>query len=204
MPVVEQIQTVGGLILNWHIIESEDELKTLCQFAGIQFENSPHHEMRRKQQLVTLLLHKQLHGTAPLSYTATGKPIINDTNFVSISHSEDYVIMMSSQHPCGVDIEKVGHQVRKIRHKFLNDAELAVTKDADETELTRYWSAKEAMFKVYGADGVYLRNNIFVAPITSECWQAVLQDGTLELKRLIRFKQFDKMIIAWTEPTDEA
>ncbi|HTF02998.1 MAG TPA: 4'-phosphopantetheinyl transferase superfamily protein, partial [Bacteroidia bacterium] len=197
------IKTKSGRILYWNITESLDELEHSCAEQGISVDNTAHHEMRRKQLLVTQLLHALMHPDLPLTYSATGKPMLDERTHVSISHSGKYLVMMSADEPCGVDIEKITPQVERIRAKFLSDAELERTTEASELELIQYWTAKEAMFKVYGSDHVFLRSNIFVGPPTTDRTSAVLQDGDLEIKRDIRFYRIDNMMLAWTESYDE-
>lgn len=110
--------------------------------------------------------------------------------------------MMKSDHACGVDIERIHPRVRKVRHKFLNDAELLVTANSSDFLLTQYWTAKEAMFKVYGNDTVFMRSNIFADNLSDTEGIANLKDGSLEIRRKIRFHVNGDMILAWTERID--
>lgn len=202
MPIVEQITVKKGVILNWHITETVDELEVMCGKGGILVKNVEQHEMRKKQQMVTMLLHKQLHPGLELSYAPSGKPFINTTIHVSISHSGEFVTMMSSDIACGIDIEKISDKVVRIRHKFLNDIELSREETKDSVILTKYWSAKEAMYKVHGSEHAFLRNNIFVEDSSGEGWRLLYQDRELSDNRIIKFRISKDMVLAWTEEDD--
>lgn len=149
--------------------------------------------------MVTSLLHHLLFPGTKLSYERTGKPFVNGGANISISHSGNTLVMMRSAEPCGVDIEMVHPRVRKVRHKFLNDAELLITENVDDYRLAQYWTAKEAMFKVSGSDRVFMRSNIFVHNLSSSDATAVLKDGATEITRRIRFRTYDNLVLAWTE-----
>lgn len=205
MPIVDQIRTKEGLILNWRIEEPLFDLEKMAQLAGIDLADQTFNEKRKQQYYVTQLLHVQLNPGQKLHYAPTGKPFVSADIHVSISHSDDYLVMMTSCNACGVDIEKVGHKVARIRHKFLNPDEMKNTQDASELELTKYWTAKEAIYKVFGSDSVFLQSNIFVEPLAEEHWRGTLQqNGVTEFTRRIRFKNIENMVLAWTELQDEA
>jgi len=203
MPIVQQITVKKGVILNWQITETVDELEVLCGKAGIMIKNVQQHEMRKKQQMITMLLHKQLHPRLELNYASSGKPYINDAIHVSISHSGEFVTLMSSEIACGIDIEKISAKVIRIRHKFLNDTELSREETHDSVVLTKYWSAKEAMYKVHGSEHAFLRNNIFVEDSTSDVWKLVYQENQVLARRVVKFQVTNNMVLAWTEEDEQ-
>lgn len=203
MPVTSEIDLINGLILCWHVAESTEELEHLCVQRDIILPPPMHLESRRKQVMATSLLHAQLFPGTILSYTGTGKPVIDSNNHVSISHSGEMLVMMKSSIPCGIDIERIHSRVQKVRHKFLNDDELVETEHASDHIVTQYWTSKEAMFKVSGSDRVFMRSNIFVRDLNADHATAVLIDGAEEIRRKIRFHVNEDMILAWTEACDE-
>ncbi len=175
----------------------------LCDAAGINLVNTFALESRYQTYLATQLLCKGLFGTGVLRYHPTGKPYIDQLRKVSISHSGNLVVMMRSVDECGVDLEKIHSRVQKVSHKFLNDEELERVNGAPVETLVRYWCAKEAMFKVYGSQDVFMRSNIFVDDVTEAGAKAVLIDGDLRIPRTIKFHTLDGMMLAWTEVCDE-
>jgi phosphopantetheinyl transferase len=204
MPVTESITGKGCVIECWTITESAGELENLCRRAGIEPVNTFALEDRYKQHMTTLLLFNRLFTGHQLRYHSTGKPYVTQGPYVSISHSADTVVMMRADAECGTDIEGIHPRVAKVRRKFLNDDELVRVQDADTETLVRYWTAKEAMFKVYGSETVFMRSNIFVDSVTASLARAELRDGDLILKRTIQYRVVKNMILAWTETTDEA
>lgn len=203
MPVTETISGETCRIHSWKITESTAELEEACRAAGIVPLNNFVLEDRYKQHMATLLLFDGLFAGETLQYASTGKPYVKEGTYVSISHSGDTVVMMRSGTECGVDIECIHPRVEKVKHKFLDDEELLRVQGANIETMTQYWTAKEAMFKVYGSQEVFMRNNIFVRDVTAQHAKAELRDGTIVLKRNIRFHVLGDMMLAWTEPTHE-
>lgn len=186
----------------WRITESVNALELLCSDKSVSLTSTFPLESRNKQYMATLLLFARLFPGNSLRYLPTGKPVADNGLHLSISHSADLVVMMRSDIPCGVDIEQIHPRVDKVKHKFLSDEEL--TRNSTLEQLTQYWTAKEAMFKVHGTDTVFMRSNIFVKILSPYEADAVLLDGELEIKRKIRFRVTDNMMLAWTETADEA
>lgn len=199
MPVNELIRGKGCSIACWTITEGSVALERACGEAGLIPVNNFTLEARYQQHLVTQLLFAQMFQGEKLSYESTGKPVTNSEHFVSISHSGNTVVMMKSDVACGVDIERMHPRIEKVKHKFLNDEELIRLTAASNEELVRYWTAKEAMFKVYGSQGVFMRSNIFVNNVTSSQADALLRDRELIISRTINYRMLGEMILAWTE-----
>lgn len=199
MPVTDKILTSDGIIHYWETNETSDELIALCNSRAITAFNDIQLESRRKQMMVTALLHHELFPATQLNYAPTGKPYVTSEDKISISHSGNIVIMMKSKSECGVDIEHIHPRIRKVRHKFLSDSELLITADLPDRILAQFWTAKEAMFKVSGSDAVFMRSNIFVDEIDNDQATAVLIDGAQKIIRRIRYHYKNEMVIAWTE-----
>lgn len=204
MPVISEIQTSEGKILIWQVNETAHSLENQCHQYGLDVPPAMHLESRRNQVMATALLHRLLFPGTLLNYAPTGKPMVGNDQHVSISHSGDILVMMKSNYPCGVDIERIHPRIRKVRGKFLSDSELNATTSSSDFRLTQYWTAKEAMFKVYGSDKVFMRSNIFVDNLSDSFATVVLKDGSVVIERKIRFQISGDMILAWTELCDEA
>lgn len=97
----------------------------------------------------------------------TGKPIVQNSPLnISLSHTHVLAaVMQSTQFNVGVDLEVVHPKVKKVAHKFLSTAEMESVSSENETEqLITYWSAKEALFKLYGIGEVNFRTELTVEP----------------------------------------
>jgi 4'-phosphopantetheinyl transferase len=101
----------------------------------------------------TQFLLSKLLGTVDfkLAYSNTNKPFLVDRKeHLSISHSHDLLaIIIHQKQATGIDVELIRDKVLKIRHKFLNPVELEIAGD-DVDKHIAFWSAKEALYKVYG------------------------------------------------------
>lgn len=203
MPVTETISKHTSTIECWTITESTAELERLCANCGIQPVNNFALEARYRQYMVTQLLFRRLFDLEELRYHENGKPYASGSRSVSISHSGDVVVMMRSQHECGVDIERIHQRVEKVKHKFLSDEELERVEGAAIHTLVQYWTAKEAMFKVYGSQDVFMRSNIFINDVGSSHAHAELRDGDMVILRDIYFHQLNDLLLAWTATHDE-
>lgn len=137
----------------WNIEESESFLQAQ---TGISSPNkSP---KKRLEHLTGRYLLQQMIPDMDLyliKKTPEGKPYFeNDDTFFSLSHSYPYVACaVSTGISVGIDIQYKVEKIHRLQHKFLSEAERAITGDTLD-QLTFAWCAKEAMFKKYGEGSV--------------------------------------------------
>ncbi len=199
MPLVHHFKEKEGEIIHWEIEETLEALLDSGSEYGIELQVPDYIEARKKQILVMRILHKIIAPGTRIKYETYGKPFLEPEGFISFSHSRNHVVVYRSIHPCGIDLEQLNERVLRIRHKYLNETEQRYLQSESIDDLIRLWSAKEAMFKVYGKDGVYLRNNIFVDNLTSSNCNVILEDKDFRINRNIRFRIIEDMVLAWTE-----
>jgi phosphopantetheinyl transferase len=199
MPLVHHFKEKEGEIIHWEIEETLEALLNSGAQFGIELQVPDYIEARKKQILVMRILHKIIAPGTRIKYESYGKPFLEPEGFISFSHSRNHVVVYKSIHPCGIDLEQLNERVLRIRHKYLNATEQRYLETESIDDLIRLWSAKEAMFKVYGKDGVYLRNNICVDNLTSSSCSAILEDKDFRIARTIRFRIIEDMVLAWTE-----
>jgi phosphopantetheinyl transferase len=90
----------------------------------------------------------------------TRKPFLpNEQYHFSISHCNKYAAaIVSSSQRVGIDVELITPRLQKIKTKFLHPEELRFVNSQRESQqlslLSILWSAKEAMYKWYGAGEV--------------------------------------------------
>lgn len=92
-----------------------------------------------------------------------GKPfLVNSEYEISLTHTLDYVgVVFSSKGSVGIDIEKPRPQIMKVLKRLFSERELeTVGEDLDLA--TIYWSAKEALYKLYGKRKVDFKENLFL------------------------------------------
>lgn len=188
MPILHKKDINNSLSIGiWHILETKEELLNLIVNNGFSVKNTiiSKSETRIKQWLaVRLLLHK-FYPNEVISYNEFGKPFLSNKVEISISHAGDYaVIALNTSKKCGIDIEKISSKVERIKHKFLNAKELDVTKSIEE--LTLFWCAKEAMYKLYGEKEIIFNEQLFVSyknklNIIQGCIKTSATDEQLEM-----------------------
>lgn len=140
-----------------YIWEVREELAVLEEETPLTPEqkecyNAISNERAKKNFLATRLLLTQLgHAPNSLHYNAYGKPFLKGKDFISISHSFDKVVVMISNKPVGVDIEKKREKILRIAHKFTQwnyrSANYSIHNIIQK--LTMTWCAKEVGFKIH-------------------------------------------------------
>lgn len=147
-----------------------------------QMEESDQSKRTREREAVNALLATLCGEKKTIMHHENGKPFLADHSYhISISHTQGYVAV--ALHPLfevGIDIEKWGEKVKRVRHKFLQpeeDGAIAVGEN-EIIHLLLHWSAKETVFKVMEQDDVELKQHLFVLPF------APLAQGEISVKEL--------------------
>ncbi|MCC8144170.1 MAG: 4'-phosphopantetheinyl transferase superfamily protein [Tannerellaceae bacterium] len=155
----------------WKLEESSEELLTLLSHPA-WYEPALQQfliEKRRCEWLACRVLLKELlEEELPVSYKANGAPYIAGyPGTISFSHTKGYVaILVSNYDVAGIDIECYSHRAFKIRRRFMNDAELALTTTCTEAAYALLcWSAKETLFKMLGREGIDFRKDLHISSI---------------------------------------
>ena len=102
-------------------------------------------------------------------------PCLSDNRNISISHSENIAtILISEKKGIGVDIERINKKVHSIKSKFLNQKEISYLSGNEETRnLTRAWTAKEAIYKALRKPGVIFSQNILLEEFNNEATSGI-------------------------------
>lgn len=156
----------------WEICEKEESLLAAAHFSELELEELGHLKIseRRLEWLASRLLLKKLATEKGIFHPEIkkdtfGKPYIADAPFqVSLSHAFPFAAaIVHTQQPVGIDIEHTRTQLLRIRHKFLHPEELACAGE-DLLKLGIYWSAKEALYKLYGRKALQFQEQIRIEP----------------------------------------
>jgi phosphopantetheinyl transferase (holo-ACP synthase) len=150
----------------WHITENEDFF-----IRRVPLKRDVSHAQKRLQHLAGRYLLTELFPDFPLKeilIADTKKPYLSGERYhFSISHFGQYAAaIVSTANRVGVDVEKTGPVVEKIRNKFLSEKESIIAFDGIEKsghrlrQLTLLWSAKESIFKWYSLGQVNFREHI--------------------------------------------
>ena len=123
MPLYKSIEVNSQTNVKiWHIKESLDQLKlkAVLKEENLNRLSSMKSDIRKKEFLsVRLLLKSFGFSDYDLTYDDSGKPILKNGCFISITHSIDYSAVAISKFPIGIDIEKKRDKILKIASKFI-------------------------------------------------------------------------------------
>lgn len=185
----------------WKIEESEEFFK-----GNVPQHRDVTHPHKRLQHLAGRFLLQYLFPDFPyelIRIADTRKPFLTDVRYhFSISHCGDYAAaIVSSNSRVGIDIEIPVEKLRRIQHKFLSPAEAARFPHIDSaeslTELTKLWSAKEAVFKWYGEGGIDFREDMPLFPTdhSYETFSCHFRPTGQEL--LVTSKLIGPIVLSW-------
>lgn len=160
----------------WKITESITSLRQRLSLDDFDqgLLDSFRSETKKLEWLTARILLKEVLARESLPYFGltkdeTGKPFLrNYSKEISISHSYPHVAaMMDNTMGVGIDIEQPKDKLRVIKHKFLSDSELSFVGDNVE-KLCISWSAKEALYKIYGRKRLIFKENLELLPFDLE------------------------------------
>ncbi len=133
-----------------------------------------------------------------------GKPHLASGNeHISISHCEKYAVAIRGAKLVGIDIEEITPRIERIAARILHPSELEIV-DQNERLTTLYllWSAKEAMYKLYGKKAVDFREHMRALPFKAEA------NGKFTMEFLkhekpsayqMNYEVFDNHTLVWVE-----
>lgn len=185
MGLVREITLESGVLYVWHITESLEELETLLELSVFSQDRlakmkSVNHQ---KAFLAVRQVLRQLNiADASLTYDENGRPSLRSGEYISISHSFDYAVVVVSKKNVGVDIELIREKIVRLSGKFCNEKELGnapVTLIEKMDYLTEIWSVKEALFKMCNSRSLSFAQDMHV---NVELKQAKISQGEFQVK----------------------
>lgn len=203
MPKVWQKYIKSGSLSGlWRISESTEELRGRYNLGEPETFS---HEGRTRQWLASRVLLQELlaeyghSGTYEVHKLPSGKPVISIPGmFVSISHAGDYAAVVLSDAPIGIDVEKLGNRIQRIRTKFMNPEDLAQLRDEADIEwMHTVWSAKEALFKFHPLGNIDFKEHLHLKKIEEGFLAAEIRKDGERISMQVPYEQFDTYIIAW-------
>lgn len=172
MPLIDLNGVNTGKIALWHITEDESFLAD--QLKPVSCPGEIISPQKRVEWLSGRLLIRYLTDAMGLTYQGIvkdrfGKPFLkNLDHHISLSHSYPYVAaQIHPSHSVGIDIEQPKEKLLRVAPRILNAVELE-NAGSDITKHCIYWSAKEALYKIYGKRGLLFTNNLSIEPFDLE------------------------------------
>ena len=205
MPLIlNQYQNTFRLAL-WSLTES-------LQFFEEKVQLSPSdqakydkiaNESRKREWLAVRLLLKEVLGFRPqITYTETGKPLLqNHTRHLSISHSKQMVGILLCTNPyAGIDIEHTGRSIEKVASRFLSEKEQNDIQNLDARySRILYWCAKEAIFKAVNEQHIRFSKQIAIDEVTDDSTMTghfISEKEKIDF--ILNFIEIEEHLIVWT------
>ncbi|QIA08961.1 4'-phosphopantetheinyl transferase family protein [Draconibacterium halophilum] len=170
MPLTQKITIQNGTIGVWNLKETADDLLKICKLnpSDTGRLESFKAEKRRKEFLASRLLLQTLLPQCPeiIYQEKSGKPSLNNSNLnISITHSANLAAIILSEKSIGIDIEQLDRNIDKVVTRFANPSEISFIEKSNDPQLLKIllWSAKEAIFKCSGIQGVQFNEHINIA-----------------------------------------
>jgi 4'-phosphopantetheinyl transferase len=171
MGLYSKMSPVQGIqVVVWNLSESVEELLRMTPLCASETEACLAIPVPAKQkeflagkyviEKACTLLNIPYHGLAKDEH---GKPYLLDSELdISLTHTEEYVAVAFSEiGAVGLDLEQPRDQILRIFPRLFSVKEVEdVQGDLDEA--TVYWSAKEAMYKLYGKRAVDFRKHLLL------------------------------------------
>jgi len=201
MPLYLHLKTEEYELAVWHITEQLDDFARL----GIAADSDIIHINKQRQWCASRYLTRLIAGSeVELTHDEFGRPHFSHNHvFISISHSTEFAaIIISPQGAVGIDIEPIHPKVERIAHKFMHEDELATLRpETRTTQLILYWSAKEALYKLYGKKQLTFKTQLRVQPFEPEekgkLTGAILSEGWSSEGLTMPFQIFENHVLVY-------
>jgi phosphopantetheinyl transferase (holo-ACP synthase) len=151
----------------WRVEENEAQLKERVGgtfFPGLEKISHPR---RRLEWLCARCLIQEFGYNSLVKYHPTRRPFLAYSKaHLSITHSYPLVsVIVSPNHYVGIDVESFSRPFSHVAHKYLSLREMKWVDVHDSRRMSLIWSAKEALYKLPGMDGL-CGADMNVRPIT--------------------------------------
>lgn len=197
----------GLSVALWDIAETEEQLMSLlCNDAVVAEELIPFTSTKRRLEYLAsrCALNELVGSEQHVCYHPNGAPYLaNNPLNISISHTGHYALV--AIHPTdkvGIDIERIGDKVGRVRHKFLSREELdAIDARSEKIHLTILWAAKEAMYKVMDVETVEFTEQIRIEPFTPYMDGEIIAHETASANKKeykLQYKVYPEFVIVHT------
>ena len=192
----------------WKITESEEELRASLSHPEY-FEAKIRNLKPGSRRLMEILsvrraLKELMYGEEKrIVYDRFGKPSIDepDAPYISFSHTKQYVAVITSDVPVGIDIERRGDRVQRVVPQFLTPDEVTVLSLTPDIDLAFHlaWSGKESAFKVLGQSFYDLKKLTSIVCVDMERKLILLHVEGRELPMRIHFDYTEDYVLTWVQ-----
>jgi phosphopantetheinyl transferase len=134
---------------------------------------------------------------------SNGKPLILDSDIhLSISHSDDYAAVITSDRSVGIDVQKILDKISRIAPKFVEPEAWHYLPESDSLlYLHAIWGAKESMYKAYGLRGLDFRKDMKILPFQFDpegfYFEGIVHKGDYYRKFNLFCRQINQFILVY-------
>lgn len=132
--------------------------------SASRFQN----DRRRREHLAwRRIVRRELGKNTTIDYNAVGAPVVDTPNtHISVSHGADMVAVAIADEMVGVDIEALDRNFDRVKSRYMSYMEMTLSDHKDWAAMV--WSAKEAIYKLYGHREVDLMDDIHITTYNAE------------------------------------
>lgn len=152
---------------------------------------------RKNEFVATRILRNKLFGLQPILYNDIGAPYIYNGPFISISHSKTCIgIAVNETHSIGLDLEIPRPNILDIVPKFISTSEQNEFDTQSKMEMTKLWSAKEAMYKLAGRKKIIFSDELILSKQSAEQWKGTIINHNHTLSLNLNIFELNNMIVS--------
>lgn len=198
LPEIKAFKSGEASISVWEITEPLDF------FGDIHLPDESELEQRNLQWLASRKALNQLGvDLTQVEKDEYGKPqMLNHKHHISLSHCKQYAAAISGPNAVGIDVEEVTPRVERIAKRFVHPREEQIVNQNDRlTALYVLWSAKEALYKLYGKRAVDFRDHLIANPFELETRGKFYMEFVKNKPMLyvMRYELFNNHVMVWVE-----
>ncbi|MCH2223376.1 MAG: 4'-phosphopantetheinyl transferase superfamily protein [Crocinitomicaceae bacterium] len=146
---------------------------------------------RRQEYTATRILRSRIFGKKHIYYSEIGAPYIKDIPHFSISHSNHQVgIAVNEDYYIGLDLESYRSNILSLRDKFLSQHERDHIDIDSSLDITKIWSAKEALYKLAGRKKIIFSEELILSKLTDQKWNGKIINPNNEV--FVKLDIFDR------------
>jgi phosphopantetheinyl transferase len=151
---------------------TRDEQKRCDAFLNIK---------RKKEFIAARILKNELFSSdSIIEYNEIGAPFVSGAGHISISHANNLVAIANCKdYKIGLDLEFPREKVLTLYPKFLSSTECEEFDTNSVIELTRVWSAKEALYKLAGRKGVLFAEELIISRKDNNWYGEILSPSSV-------------------------
>ena len=155
---------------------------------------------KRKQEFLAsrIALKKIFNEELLLKHHTSGKPFIEESEHLSISHSSNFLALTFGGENIGIDIEKPQNRLVKLMPKILSEREfMEFEKELSIDLACKLWGVKESILKYVGDKNLNYKEDIKVNTTSLDTAKY------LKMSFKVEFEKIEDMILTYVFKSDK-